>query len=71
MMTQAQVAKVVELVKSGHSVKIIGPYLDDFAIVHRDETNTWFIHSQVWSEKPLTDQDFNKLSFFKRIEVEA
>lgn len=68
-MTDKELARVVELVESGHLMTISGPYVDSFAIVFEDG-GEWRYYSQVWSEEPVKNLSVSRLNFYKPVEFE-
>ena len=72
-MTEKQYAKTVELVQSGHCVRIrSGPFVHEFARIDPIPGGSrWTIANNVLAPKPLIDVSFNDLTFFKRVEVDA
>lgn len=70
-MNEKQFKKVVELVESGHKVRMkSGPYIHEFASVwHGDDE--WMIENNVLAQRKLINVNFHDLSFYKEVKVDV
>lgn len=69
-MTQKQLEQIVELVKSGHVIKVQSAYVDSFANVWQNSEGDWVFDSQILDESRLIDEKIYNISVYKPVPLD-